>query len=187
VGCEDGRWMELAQEHTQWWDLVLPGLKIFGFCYRWYADARQLIIMRKLPKSLCHDEAVANIFMKRRIPRKLKLVKRVRVLCNLPLAGHLVSSHLCHDDDKMNGYRQWRDHLYCLLADIISENLWTYFHIILSCKVHGKHNWVDFFWFMYVRCILSFIESVRNTGIYRSAALVLILWRISSRNRCDVR
>jgi hypothetical protein len=30
VGCEDGRWVELAQEHTQRWDLVLPDLKHSG-------------------------------------------------------------------------------------------------------------------------------------------------------------
>jgi len=28
IGCEDGRWMELAQDRVQWWDLVLAMLKL---------------------------------------------------------------------------------------------------------------------------------------------------------------
>jgi hypothetical protein len=28
VGCEDGRWMELAQDCVQWWALVLVVLNI---------------------------------------------------------------------------------------------------------------------------------------------------------------
>ena len=28
IGCEDGRWMELAQDHVQWWALVLEVLKL---------------------------------------------------------------------------------------------------------------------------------------------------------------
>ena len=26
IGCEDGRWMELAQDRVQWWALVLAVL-----------------------------------------------------------------------------------------------------------------------------------------------------------------
>ena len=26
IGCEDGRWMELAQVHVKWWALVLAVL-----------------------------------------------------------------------------------------------------------------------------------------------------------------
>jgi len=28
IGCEDGRWMELAQDRVQWWALVLAVLNI---------------------------------------------------------------------------------------------------------------------------------------------------------------
>jgi hypothetical protein len=28
VVCEDGRWMELAQDRVQWWDLVLAALNL---------------------------------------------------------------------------------------------------------------------------------------------------------------
>jgi hypothetical protein len=28
MGCEDGRWMELAQDHVQWWTLVLAVLNL---------------------------------------------------------------------------------------------------------------------------------------------------------------
>jgi len=28
IGCEDGRWMELAQDRVLWWDLVLAELKL---------------------------------------------------------------------------------------------------------------------------------------------------------------
>jgi hypothetical protein len=29
TGCEDGRWMELDQDHVQWWALVLEVLKLW--------------------------------------------------------------------------------------------------------------------------------------------------------------
>jgi len=28
IGCEDGRWMELAQDRVQWWALLLAVLNI---------------------------------------------------------------------------------------------------------------------------------------------------------------
>jgi len=28
IGCEDGRWMELAEDHVQWWALVLAVLNL---------------------------------------------------------------------------------------------------------------------------------------------------------------
>jgi len=28
IGCEDGRWMELAQDRVQWWALVLAVLNL---------------------------------------------------------------------------------------------------------------------------------------------------------------
>ena len=30
IGCEDGRWMELAQDRVQWWALVLAVLLDLG-------------------------------------------------------------------------------------------------------------------------------------------------------------
>jgi len=28
IGCEEGRWMELAEDHVKWWALVLVVLKL---------------------------------------------------------------------------------------------------------------------------------------------------------------
>jgi len=34
ICCEDGRWMELAQDRVQWQALLLAVLNLYGFCYR---------------------------------------------------------------------------------------------------------------------------------------------------------
>jgi hypothetical protein len=33
VGCEEVRWMELAQDHSQRWDFDIRGIGNFGFYY----------------------------------------------------------------------------------------------------------------------------------------------------------
>ena len=43
IGCEDGRWMELAQDRVQWWALVLA---VFNCCVLlpggWYSTCNRV-------------------------------------------------------------------------------------------------------------------------------------------------
>jgi hypothetical protein len=50
LGCEDGRWMELAQDRVQWWALVLAVLNL-----RVLLPERELISKMDLRELGCED------------------------------------------------------------------------------------------------------------------------------------